>query len=398
MTKANQASPVHIHIVEAVVALGGVDQTVDPAHVWDRVRPLLPSAEAGRYYLKRYPKKGEALSETERIRLGRRLMFEDVVKELLKRENLLEDEGDLRLGPEQLYTYKGDDELKVGDEPVARPKPALQPYVIGQANAESAVQDAKIASQKIFTSGDFDSLFPDLSDDEYDSLVRSIKAHGFIKTFPIYVDADNHSVVLDGRHRRRAALSLGIPESEIPIEYVHGSSLDKLRIAVVANLTRRHLKPNDVKAVTNKLVRLGNKWPAVEDMLALKRSSSDQNYLAARQAYSKSRTDQGASTREIGAEVGVHHSTIAEDLNKSVGSEPQNPTELSDKSDNGYEPPKELPSDPEPEQEPEPQKRRQFRIEEAKLLDVDYVDDLLHRILPDPTRIELKRRWCLSPD
>lgn len=85
------------------------------------------------------------------------------------------------------------------------------------------------------------NLLPDLPPDEYVVLRESIRANG--QLVPIIVWRGQ---ILDGRHRHRACLELGI---EPRLEEFPGDEEQALRAAIVANLRRRHLAPSQVAAI-----------------------------------------------------------------------------------------------------------------------------------------------------
>jgi hypothetical protein len=75
-------------------------------------------------------------------------------------------------------------------------------------------------------------LFPDLSREQYAALKRDIAAHGVRE--PIWVT--RKGLLLDGRHRRRACIELGI---ECPERVYEGD--DPIAFVASLNLHRRHL-------------------------------------------------------------------------------------------------------------------------------------------------------------
>ncbi len=76
---------------------------------------------------------------------------------------------------------------------------------------------------------------PSLSVDEYAALRDDIAARGIL----VPVVADQHGRLIDGHHRRQAALELGV---HCPTEIRHVQSDDEaLDLAVTLNATRRHL-------------------------------------------------------------------------------------------------------------------------------------------------------------
>lgn len=84
-------------------------------------------------------------------------------------------------------------------------------------------------------------LFPEMSNEEYQSLVKDIEQHGVLQ--PILIHNDQ---IVDGRHRFQACQDLGIPCPTMEWNE-QGSLLTK---AVSLNLKRRHLSASQIAVVS----------------------------------------------------------------------------------------------------------------------------------------------------
>lgn len=94
------------------------------------------------------------------------------------------------------------------------------------------------------------ALLPNLQDDEFEALREDIRKRGII--VPIVVDERRQ--VIDGQHRLRIALELGLPEDVVPFE-IHAGLSDEARedMAYSLNLCRRHLRPEQRRDVVARL-------------------------------------------------------------------------------------------------------------------------------------------------
>lgn len=82
---------------------------------------------------------------------------------------------------------------------------------------------------------EYEKIVPELPKADYDLLVQSIKNSGL--WLPIIVNAEN--VVLDGHHRYKACIGLGIP-IKISVRTFESKLLEK-KFVIECNLKRRHL-------------------------------------------------------------------------------------------------------------------------------------------------------------
>ena len=78
------------------------------------------------------------------------------------------------------------------------------------------------------------SLVPNMRPQEFEDLLADIAAHGILT--PLQVNGD---VILDGRHRCRAAITLGLPQ--VPVTEQTLSPDESLEFMLKAALLRRHL-------------------------------------------------------------------------------------------------------------------------------------------------------------
>jgi DNA-directed RNA polymerase specialized sigma24 family protein len=89
-------------------------------------------------------------------------------------------------------------------------------------------------------------LLRPLNDQEYQALLDSVAEHGIVN--PIVVTEDG--VVLDGYHRLRAAVELGLAPSSVPVIVVPFlDEQSRIAMAVALNANRRQLREDDLKRV-----------------------------------------------------------------------------------------------------------------------------------------------------
>jgi hypothetical protein len=93
------------------------------------------------------------------------------------------------------------------------------------------------------------NLLPDMTAEEYEGLKASIKERG--QEVPILL---LNGQILDGRHRYRACLDLGIEPVTKEI-----ATADPLGLVFTLNLQRRHLNKGQVAMIAAKLTERGNK-------------------------------------------------------------------------------------------------------------------------------------------
>ena len=107
---------------------------------------------------------------------------------------------------------------------------------------------------------EYEKLLPKMSDEEFAELKASIEAEG--QHYPIVANED--LVVLDGHHRFRACIELGI-EPDFEVRKFEDKLIEK-KFVIEANLRRRHL-------TKFQLVELGVPLLEIEKALAKKRQS-----------------------------------------------------------------------------------------------------------------------------
>jgi ParB-like chromosome segregation protein Spo0J len=89
-------------------------------------------------------------------------------------------------------------------------------------------------------------LLRPLNDQEYEALLNSITEHGIVN--PVVVTEDG--AVLDGYHRLRAAVELGLAPSSVPVVVVPFlDEQSRVAMAIALNANRRQLKDDDLKRV-----------------------------------------------------------------------------------------------------------------------------------------------------
>jgi hypothetical protein len=92
-------------------------------------------------------------------------------------------------------------------------------------------------------------LFPVMSKDEFEKLKRDIQSHGQIE--PIWINKDN--ILLDGRHRLRACIELGIEPKTHSFSITGNNCLSESDFIWSRNILRRHLTDDQRAAI-------GLKW------------------------------------------------------------------------------------------------------------------------------------------
>lgn len=124
---------------------------------------------------------------------------------------------------------------------------------------------------------------------ELEALREDIRKRGII--VPIVVDERRQ--VIDGQHRLRIALELGLPEDVVPFE-IHAGLSDEARedMAYSLNLCRRHLRPEQRRDVVARLRE--KRW----------------------------------STTRIAEVIGVSDDTVRRDLSISANAEIENPSRI----------------------------------------------------------------------
>lgn len=95
-------------------------------------------------------------------------------------------------------------------------------------------------------------LFPLMEDFEFASFKQDIKQNGLKE--PLFIDQQKQ--IVDGRHRFRACSELGY--MTVPVRVVDGSEEHIQKIALAANLNRRHLSTGQKAFVAARLKLLSN--------------------------------------------------------------------------------------------------------------------------------------------
>jgi ParB-like chromosome segregation protein Spo0J len=112
---------------------------------------------------------------------------------------------------------------------------------------------------------DYEKLMPNMSDEEFGELKESIQSEG--QHYPIV--ANENLEVLDGHHRLRACLEIGI-EPDFEVRKFEDKLLEK-KFVIEANLRRRHLN-------NFQLVELGVPLLEIEKELAKRRKTLGGKY------------------------------------------------------------------------------------------------------------------------
>ena len=103
---------------------------------------------------------------------------------------------------------------------------------------------------KLAVNEEYGKLLPPLSREEYEALKASIRERGLL--LPIVVNRDG--VILDGHHRYRACLELGV-EPKIEVKSF-GSPIHEKIFIIESNLRRRHLNDFQKAELTLRLIEL----------------------------------------------------------------------------------------------------------------------------------------------
>ncbi len=107
------------------------------------------------------------------------------------------------------------------------------PSQSGESPAESAAE--KASGNGIDMEKSEYHIFPDLPQAEYEELKASIEKHG--PQVPIIEDDEGN--LIDGRHRKRACMELGLSCPTIKRQF--SSEAEKMEVAAAVNAKRRHL-------------------------------------------------------------------------------------------------------------------------------------------------------------
>jgi hypothetical protein len=103
------------------------------------------------------------------------------------------------------------------------------------------------------------TIFPEASPEDYGSIRKNIRQHGFDGNQPIVL---LDGKILDGRTRYKAARDEKIPEDEIPTRRFKGG--DPLEFIFTHNLARRHMTPSQKAAAAAKLVETMKEFEKAE--------------------------------------------------------------------------------------------------------------------------------------
>ena len=126
---------------------------------------------------------------------------------------------------------------------------------------------------------------PPMPDDVFDELVGDMKRRGFRPQFPIIV---HNGKIIDGVNRARASVKAGV---EPVYQQFDGKDEDVDRFIIQANLCRRHLKPEEKRALLKKLLKV----------------SPEQSDRTIATMANVSPTTVGSVRRELGSNVQVGH-------------------------------------------------------------------------------------------
>jgi ParB-like chromosome segregation protein Spo0J/predicted RNA-binding Zn-ribbon protein involved in translation (DUF1610 family) len=151
---------------------------------------------------------------------------------------------------------------------------------------------------------EYDKMLPRMSEEEFQELKKSIESEG--QHYPIIVNQDLE--VLDGHHRYRACVELGI-DPDFEVKQFDDKLLEK-KFVIEANLRRRHLN-------NFQLVELAVPLLAIEKALAKKRRSESGNDdeelrlgIKPEDAESEQPENKAKTTEAIAKRAGLSASTL----------------------------------------------------------------------------------------
>ena len=105
---------------------------------------------------------------------------------------------------------------------------------------------------------DLCSMFPEMGEDDFDSLLDSMKNNGFLSTDPIVLiwveenEDDGEWLILDGQNRFYAA-----KQSKVSPIFVQYKGEDPLGFVVARNMDRRHLNTGQKAAIAVQIAEMG---------------------------------------------------------------------------------------------------------------------------------------------
>jgi len=95
--------------------------------------------------------------------------------------------------------------------------------------------------------------FPQMQDEEYEELVKSMESQGFLASDPIILigDEGDNWVILDGQNRRQAAI-----DAEVEPDFVEYRGKDPATYVMARNMNRRHLTAGQKAAIAAKFATM----------------------------------------------------------------------------------------------------------------------------------------------
>jgi hypothetical protein len=168
------------------------------------------------------------------------------------------------------------DGVSLGDEvpSVRYPDGQLRPYTAGLQAARGRLEHDDAALRR--AGFDVRKLVPSLADARrspgFQTLVGSMREHGYLKQFPILRGADGE--VVDGRARIAAAAAVGIAPVEMPEKDRPPNRLDTPvhRVVLVLAVNAARITEEDRRRVLEAVAdKTGRQWTAIESDLLLTR-------------------------------------------------------------------------------------------------------------------------------
>jgi len=171
------------------------------------------------------------------------------------------------------------------------------------------------------------SAFPFPSDEDFQTLKRSILDHGFNATSPIIVYSGQNKIV-DGRSRWTALKEIG-KDDQVPVAFIDFPNDEAARrFALSQNLGRRHLTRQQRDQMMNDLVFDGFSLKEVADMFGVSESSATKITAETRELLEEDRNkkivalvSEGKTQKEAADEVGVNAATVSRVMQKRNNSE-----------------------------------------------------------------------------
>ena len=152
---------------------------------------------------------------------------------------------------------------------------------------------------------EYSGVFGDMSEDEFNDLIQSMKVNGYLEQFPIVL---LNGEILDGHHRYQAAKIAGVEP-----KFINYDGKDPIAFVKSANADRRHLTNNQRAQIAERLATLsGEKIADVADKFKVSTS------MVQRSRYVADRSDTLANAVKDGT-LDLHDAQIVARNDKLLG-------------------------------------------------------------------------------